>query len=58
MKIENNFSSLIDSNEFLSQLLENNVASDCGQVLLDELHKLFQLIDLEGKGFVEVSEVL
>jgi hypothetical protein len=28
------------------------------QVLIDELHKVFQYIDKEGRGYLEVSEIL
>jgi len=39
--------------------LEGNMGSAVDQsVLIDELHKVFQYIDKDGRGYLEVSEIL
>ena len=64
MKLDS-FSSLIsgstnglgDSDIFFANL-DGNMATTDQQVLIDELHKVFQYIDKEGRGYLEVSEIL
>jgi hypothetical protein len=36
---------------------ENSLIGNNGDILIDEIHKLFQMID-SGKGYLEVSEIL
>ncbi len=65
MKLDS-FSSLIsgsgDQGTTNADILFGNVDGSMGtidqQVLIDELHKVFQLIDKEGRGYLEVSEIL
>jgi Ca2+-binding EF-hand superfamily protein len=61
MKLDT-FSSLISDSTAESDILfanlDGNMATTDQQVLIDELHKVFQYIDKEGRGYLEVSEIL
>ena len=61
MKLDT-FSSLISGSSTESDILfanlDGNMATADQQVLIDELHKVFQYIDKEGRGYLEVSEIL
>ena len=36
---------------------DNSLVGNTGDILIDEIHKVFQMID-GGKGYLEVSEIL
>jgi Ca2+-binding EF-hand superfamily protein len=61
MKLDT-FSSLISGSTTESDILfanlDGNMTTTDQQVLIDELHKVFQYIDKEGRGYLEVSEIL
>ncbi len=47
----------MDSFSALTETEGSLVGNNNGDILIDEIHKVFQMID-GGKGYLEVSEIL